>query len=64
MIEFPLSALTICRLFNFSLFLMRVIPFLKRYSDIHIVVDVYKVGRDSWLVVIGSYLVHIWEENK
>ena len=59
MIELPLSALTICMPFNFSLFLMCVILFLKRYFDTHIVVDVYKVGPDSWLLAIGSNLVHI-----
>jgi len=64
MIELPLSALTICTLFNFSLFPMHVILFLKRYCDAHIVVDVYKVGPQSWLLAIGSYLVHMWEENK
>jgi len=47
MIELPLFALTIYMLFNFSLFLMRAILFLKRYSDTCIVVDVYELGLDS-----------------
>jgi hypothetical protein len=64
MTELRLSALTICMLFNFGLFLMCVILFLKKYFDTHIVVDVHKVGPDSWLLGIGSYLVHMWEENK
>jgi len=64
MIELPLFALTICMLFIFSLFLRRVILFLKRYSDTCILVDVYEVGPDSWLLAFGSCLVHMWEENK
>jgi len=64
MTELPLFALTICMLFNFSLFLMHVILLLKRYSDTRIVVDDYEVGPDSWLLAFGSHLVHMWEENK
>jgi hypothetical protein len=51
-IELTLSTLTICMLFNFSLFLMSIILFLQRYCDIHIVVEDFKMDPHSCAIVI------------